>query len=102
MKLTSQLTEKQQKARFRRFLKSRKGQMLELRQDIENYTAHQYCQTPFNLKSHLAAALWIATKGTKMEEDSKKIIKILVPLFFHNEQELENELLVGNKKDGLV
>lgn len=83
-------SEKEQENRFKRFLKSRVGQMMELRQDIEIYTMHKYNQTSFDRKSHLARAIWIATRGTKMEEDAMKILEIIVPDFFDDEQPQED------------
>lgn len=48
-------------------------------------SGHQAVLDRINSASYLCAALWIATKGTKMEHDAREIIKELYPPFFEGE-----------------
>lgn len=55
--------------------------MLSLQQDI-SVALERFSGERIDTLSHLARALWIATRATKLEHDAKIIIEKLVPEFF--------------------
>ncbi len=61
------------------FDKTKHGKIFNIRYDVERY---EKCSYRYDKLSHLASALSIATKGTKMETDSIELIKLICPNFF--------------------
>lgn len=52
--------------------------------------------------SYMAAGLWIAVKGTKMEIDGRMLIEGLYPAFFEDEDERNETEEKENGPDGAV
>jgi len=65
-----------------KFSKTRRGKMFNLKNDLESSLVVYAKTARPNLYSFMADALWIATKGTKMEEDSRGIIMTVYPDYF--------------------
>lgn len=67
-----------------KFNKSREGKMFNLVSDFEIDNAKYGLGGRPDYITHLCAALWIAVKGTRMEEDATKLMKEICPQFFNN------------------
>lgn len=71
-----------------KFDKSRAGQLLKIYYEIQS------CENRFkdyDKASYAASALWIATKGTKLESEAKRIIEFTCPDFFIINKPTTNE-----------
>lgn len=68
---------------LKRFSKSRAGKLFDLKYEVKGIQADPNKKmSNSGAATYLAAALSIATKGTKMEEDAVELIRSLCPEYF--------------------